>query len=142
MATGIGKTKVLSLVLAWSFFHKLYEPASTLARNFLVIVPNIIVLDRIRKDFDGLRIFLKDDPTLPDDGVDGHNGATMFKLTQHTQDEARLTLPAGNIFLTNIHRVNSGEDIPPSPDDENPMDYFLGRRPTGAPPQIPKWISE
>src|SRR3990170_2647889 len=26
MATGSGKTKVLSLVLAWSFFHKLYEP--------------------------------------------------------------------------------------------------------------------
>ena len=28
MATGSGKTKVLSLVLAWSFFHKLYEPDS------------------------------------------------------------------------------------------------------------------
>ena len=65
MATGTGKTKVLSLVLAWSFFHKLYEPESQLARNFLVIAPNIIVLDRIYKDFQGLRIFLKDDPVLP-----------------------------------------------------------------------------
>lgn len=36
MATGSGKTKVLSLALAWSFFHKLYEPDSQLARNFLV----------------------------------------------------------------------------------------------------------
>ncbi|GFO97531.1 type III restriction protein res subunit [groundwater metagenome] len=53
MATGTGKTKVLSLILAWSFFHKLYEENSTLARNFLVITPNIIVLDRIRADFDG-----------------------------------------------------------------------------------------
>ena len=53
MATGAGKTKVLSLVLAWSFFHKLYEPDSELARNFLVIAPNIIVLDRIHKDFRG-----------------------------------------------------------------------------------------
>src|SRR3990172_9071859 len=51
MATGTGKTKVLSLVLAWSFYHKLYEPESQLARNFLVIAPNIIVLDRIYKDF-------------------------------------------------------------------------------------------
>jgi len=25
MATGAGKTKVLSLLIAWSFFHKLYE---------------------------------------------------------------------------------------------------------------------
>ena len=65
MATGSGKTKVLSLVLAWSFFHKLYEPDSELARNFLVIAPNIIVLDRIYKDFQGLRIFLKDDPVVP-----------------------------------------------------------------------------
>jgi len=28
MATGAGKTKVISLLLAWSFFHKLYEPDS------------------------------------------------------------------------------------------------------------------
>src|SRR6266850_712155 len=63
MATGAGKTKVLSLVLAWSFFHKLYEPGSTLARNFLVI---------------------------------------------------------------------AGNDLPPSPEDEDTMDYFLGKRPTGA----------
>lgn len=58
MATGSGKTKVISLLIAWSFFHKIYEADSTLARNFLVIAPNIIVLDRLRADFDGLRIFL------------------------------------------------------------------------------------
>ena len=44
----------------------------------------------------------------------------------------RITRPTGNIFLTNIHRVYAGDDIPPSPDDENTMDYFLGKRPTGA----------
>jgi hypothetical protein len=87
MATGTGKTKVLSLVLAWSFYHKLYEPESGLARNFLVIAPNIIVLDRIYKDFQGLRIFLKDDPVLPDNGVDGRNWRDDFQLTLHVQDE-------------------------------------------------------
>jgi type III restriction enzyme len=132
MATGTGKTKVLSLVLAWSFFHKLYEPDSGLARNFLVIAPNIIVLDRIYKDFQGLRIFLKDDPILPDDGVDGRNWRDDFQLTLHLQDEVRVTRPTGNIFLTNIHRVYSGDGVPASPDDENTMDYFLGKRPSGA----------
>ena len=131
MATGSGKTKVLSLALAWSFYHKLYEPDSQLARNFLVITPNIIVLDRIYKDFQGLRIFFED-PVLPDNGVDGHNWRDDFQLTLHRQDEVNITRPTGNIFLTNIHRVYSGEDIPPSPDDENTMDYFLGKRPTGA----------
>lgn len=131
MATGAGKTKVMSLVLAWSFFHKLYEPSSDLARNFLVIAPNIIVLDRIHKDFQGLRIFFED-PVLPDNGTDGRDWRDDFQLTLHVQDEVRITHPTGNIFLTNIHRVYAGNDIPPSPDDEDTMDYFLGQRPTGA----------
>ncbi len=131
MATGSGKTKVMSLALAWSFFHKLYEPDSDLSRNFLVITPNIIVLDRIYHDFQGLRIFFED-PVLPDNGFDGQNWRDDFQLTLHKQDEVRVTQHTGNIFLTNIHRVYSGDDIPPSPDDDNTMDYFFGKRPTGA----------
>jgi len=131
MATGSGKTKVLSLALVWSFFHKLYEPDSDLARNFLVITPNIIVLDRIYKDFQGLRIFFED-PVVPDNGTDGRNWRDDFQLTLHVQDEVRVTRPTGNIFLTNIHRVYAGDDTLPSSEDENTMDYFLGKRPTGA----------
>ena len=131
MATGTGKTKVMSLAIAWSFFHKLYEPDSELSRNFLVIAPNIIVLDRIYHDFQGLRVFFAD-PVLPDNGFAGRNWRDDFQLTLHLQDEVRVTRPTGNIFLTNIHRVYSTDQSPPSPDDENSMDYFLGRRPTGA----------
>ena len=131
MVTGTGKTKVLSLVLAWSFYHKLYEPESGLARNFLVIAPNIIVLDRIYKDFQGLRIFFED-PVIPDNGVDGRNWRNDFQLTLHRQDEVRITRPTGNIFLTNIHRVYAGDDIPASSSDEDMRDYFLGKKPTGA----------
>ena len=131
MATGSGKTKVMSLALAWSFFHKTYEADSPLARNFLVISPNIIVLDRIYKDFDGLRIFFAD-PVIPDNGFDGKDWRNDFQLSLHLQDEVRVTKPTGNIFLTNIHRVYSGKDKPPSPHDDNSMDYFFGRRPTGA----------
>jgi len=131
MATGSGKTKVMSLVVAWSYFNRLYEPGCELSRNFLIIAPNIIVLDRIYEDFQGLRIFFED-PVLPDNGFDGRNWHDDFQLTLHKQDEVRIIQPTGNIFLTNIHRVYAGNDIPPSPDDENTMDYFLGKRPTGA----------
>lgn len=131
MATGSGKTKVLSLALAWSFFHKTYEPESQLARNFLVIAPNIIVLDRVYKDFQGLRIFYED-PVLPENGFDGRHWRDDFQLTLHKQDEVNVTQPTGNIFLTNIHRVYDSNTPPPSADDENTMDYFLGPRPTGA----------
>ena len=137
MATGSGKTKVLSLVLTWSFYHKLYEPESGLARNFLVIAPNIIVLDRIYKDFQGLRIFFED-PIILDNGIDGRNWRDDFQLTLHLQDEVRITRPTGNIFLTNIHRVYAGDNIPASPDDEDMMDIPWVSIPLARPP-TPRW---
>ncbi len=131
MATGSGKTKVLSLILAWCFFHKLYEPDSELARNFLLITPNIIVLDRIRSDFDGLKIFFSD-PVLPDNGYEGQNWHDDFQLTLHIQDEISIVRKTGNIFLTNIHRIYTSDDTEPSFNDDNTLDYFmLNKKPTG-----------
>ena len=134
MATGAGKTKVLSLLLAWSFFHKLYETDSTLSRNFLVIAPNIIVLDRLRADFDGLRIFFND-PVLPSNGHNGRNWRDDFQLTLHIQDDVRTVRETGNIFLTNIHRVFLGDVSDPSFEDDDLRDYFLdpfGPKPVGG----------
>jgi type III restriction enzyme len=131
MATGAGKTKILALVLVWSFFHKTYEESSDLARNFLVIAPNIIVLDRIRKDFDGLKIFF-DDQMVPENGYAGNDWKADFQLKLHIQDEINLTSKTGNIFLTNIHRVYDRKDKTPSLEDDNLMDFFLGSRPVGA----------
>ena len=131
MATGAGKTKVLSLLIAWSYFHKLYEADSTLARNFLLIAPNIIVLDRLRADFDGLPIFFND-PVLPDNGHDGRNWRDDFQVALHIQDDVRVVRPTGNLFLTNIHRVYLGEVPEPSLDDDDLRDYFLA--PFGAKP--------
>lgn len=130
MATGTGKTKVMSLIITWCYFHRLYEEDSKLATNFLVIAPNIIVLDRLRTDFDGLKIFF-DDPLLPDNGYEGHNWQDDFQLTLHIQDEVNVTRKTGNIFLTNIHRVYAGNDVEPSFDDDDVTDYFLGKRPVG-----------
>ncbi len=134
MATGAGKTKVLSLLMAWSYFHKLYERDSDLARNFLLIAPNIIVLDRLRADFDGLSIFFND-PVLPDNGVGGRNWRDDFQIALHIQDDVRIVRPVGNIFLTNIHRVYLGSVPEPSLEDDDLSDYFLspfGDRPSGA----------
>lgn len=134
MATGVGKTKVLSLLIAWSFFHKLYETDSALSRNFLVIAPNIIVLDRLRADFDGLKIFFND-PILPPNGSEGRNWRDDFQLTLHIQDDVRIVRDTGNFFLTNIHRVFLGEVSDPSLEDDDLRDYFLsdafGAKPAG-----------
>lgn len=133
MATGAGKTKVLSLLMAWGYFHRLYEQGSTLARNFLLIAPNIIVLDRLRHDFDGLRIFFND-PVLPDNGHAGRNWRDDFQVALHIQDDVRIVRPTGNIFLTNIHRVYLDEVAEPSLEDDDLRDYFLapfGNKPFG-----------
>jgi len=131
MATGSGKTKVLSLVLAWSYFHKLYEEGSTLARNFLVITPNIIVLDRIRADFDRLKIFFED-PILPENGYEERNWHDDFQMTLHIQDEIGVVRKTGNIFLTNIHRVYDTNQKEATAQDEDLTSYFLGSKPVGA----------
>ena len=133
MATGSGKTKILSLLIAWSYFHRLYEPGSELARNILLIAPNIIVLDRLRADFDGLKIFFQD-PVLPENGFEGRNWRDDFQVTLHIQDDVRVVRPTGNLFLTNIHRVYLGELREPSLEDEDLRDYFLapfGPKPVG-----------
>ena len=128
MATGSGKTKVMSLLIAWSYFHKTYEEDSNLSRNFLLITPNIIVLERIKTDFERLKIFFED-PILPENGFEGQNWQDDFQMTIYMQDNINTIRKTGNIFLTNIHRIYNSNDIIPSYKDANTMDYFLGDRP-------------
>lgn len=133
MATGAGKTKVMALLIAWSYFHRLYEDGSELSRNFLVIAPNIIVLDRLRADFDGLRIFFND-PILPPNGHGGNNWRDDFQVALHIQDDVRVAHDIGNIFLTNVHRVFLHDVAEPTLDDADLSNYFLapfGDRPSG-----------
>lgn len=127
LATGAGKTKVLSLLMAWSYFHALYEADSPLSTNILLIAPNIIVLDRLRTDFEGAKIFY-DDPILPENGHDERDWQADFQLTVHIQDEIGTVSKRGNLFLTNIHRVTDAK-APPSFEDDDTTDYFFGPRP-------------
>ena len=128
MATGAGKTKVMSLVVAWAYFHKKYEEDSNLAKNFLLITPNVIVFERIKHDFEGLKIFFSD-PVLPENGYQGQNWQDDFQMTLHLQDDLRNVSDTGNIFLTNIHRVFEGDIKDSSIDDEDTSAYFLGDKP-------------
>jgi type III restriction enzyme len=48
LATGTGKTLVMALIVVWSTLHKRKVAGSTLSNNFLVLVPNLTVRDRVR----------------------------------------------------------------------------------------------
>jgi len=123
MATGTGKTKVMGLTLVWSYFHKLYEPKSPLSKNFLIIAPNIIVLNRLKKDFDNNISMFREEPFIPDDGFADHDWKSDFQITVHIQDDVKPITDYGNLFLTNIHRVYL-QDEQISTDEE-----FLGIKP-------------
>jgi type III restriction enzyme len=124
MATGAGKTKVMALTLVWSYFHKLYESNSRLSRNFLIIAPNIIVLERLRKDLEELKMLFQE-PFIPLDGFEDRDWYTDFQFTYHYQDELKTLAEHGNIFLTNIHRVFLNEDKMVS----EPETIYLGVKP-------------
>ena len=127
LATGTGKTKVLSLIITWAYFHKLYEKDSKLSKNFLLITPNIIVLDRLRSDFESLKIFFSDS-VIPENGYEDRNWFDDFQMDVHIQDNVRINKAKGNLFLTNIHRVYYNDKKESSFEDEDTKAYFLGPR--------------
>ena len=98
MATGSGKTKVMSLAVVWSYFHALREEGSTLARDFLIVAPNIIVFERLKEDFGNGKIF-DQDPLIPEAWKGDWNISVVL------QDEASGAATGGRIYLTNIHRL-------------------------------------
>ncbi len=122
-ATGTGKTKVLSLLMAWCYFHKEFNEDSELSQNFLLLAPNTIVLDRLKDDIEGLGVFNKD-PVLPTNGYGGRSWNFYPKV--HIQDNIGSLSKSGNIFLTNIQRfVTRKEKV----DESSSMNYFLGDKP-------------
>ena len=124
-ATGTGKTKVLSLLIVWSYFHKENNENSELSKNFLLLAPNTIVLDRLKEDIDGLSIFSKD-PIIPPNGYAGKNW--NFYPTVHIQDNINTISEAGNIFLTNIQRFASRSNV--KKEEKNDLDFYFGKSPS------------
>lgn len=81
LATGGGKTKVMSLLVAWSYFHSLLEVESELPRHFLLIAPNLIVFDRLCSDFENKKIFTED-PVIPGEWAGMFNLQVVLKTNR------------------------------------------------------------
>lgn len=103
IATGGGKTKVMSLAIVWSYFHSLYEPNSDLPRHFVIIAPNLTVYERLQDDFKNAAIFFQD-PLLPPEWKQD------FQMQVVLQDEPGGASTTGAIYLTNIHRLYEKRD--------------------------------
>ena len=117
IATGAGKTKIMTLAIVWSYFHSVYEPESDLARHFVIIAPNLTVYERLKDDFENSAIFYKD-PLIPEEW------RSDFQMEVVLQDEPGGTTSTGTIYLTNIHRLYPSRDNQQDEDDETVSAIF------------------
>ncbi|MEM4721361.1 MAG: DEAD/DEAH box helicase family protein [Candidatus Methanomethylicaceae archaeon] len=117
MATGSGKTKVMSLAIVWSYYHRLYEPNSDLAQHFVIIAPNLTVYERLKDDFENCAIFYKD-PLLPEEW------RSDFQVQVVLQDEPGGASSLGAIYLTNIHRLYESRGESEKTEAEGPSAIF------------------
>lgn len=124
MATGSGKTKVMSLAVVWQFLNAVRESdevAANYARTFLVIAPNVIVFERLKTDFAGGRIFHVD-PLIP------KPLEIFWDFDCVMRGEGEKAHAAGTLFLTNIQQFY---ERPVRQKEEEPevMTEMLGPKP-------------
>jgi type III restriction enzyme len=119
MATGSGKTWVIAMAVVWSHFHKQRVPGSELSTNFLIVAPNVIVYQRLEKDFASNNIF-RQLPLVPPEW-------RPFEPKVILRDEATEPDASGNLFLTNVHQLYESRDKEWTP--QNAVEALLGRKP-------------
>ena len=120
MATGSGKTWVMAMAIVWSRLHKQRVPGSPLSTNFLIVAPNVIVYQRLEKDFASNRIF-HELPLVPPEWKGGFSQKVILR------GEAAEPDASGNLFLTNVHQLYESRDQEWTP--ANAVEALLGRRP-------------
>jgi len=119
MATGSGKTWVMAMAIVWSHFHRKMIAGSPLSTNFLIISPNVIVHQRLEKDFASNAIFHALPLVPPEWG--------KFSSKVILRGEATEPDPSGNIFIANIQQLYESRDEEWTP--INAVDALLGRKP-------------
>jgi len=97
MATGSGKTKVMSLAIAWQYFNAVRENDEKFAKNFLIIAPNVIVFDRLCTDFEGGKVF-RTDPLFP------KHFELFWDFEFYMRGDTERTHSAGGLYLTNVQQ--------------------------------------
>ena len=142
MATGSGKTVVMAMAIVWSYFNARFSPfpprvggdrggaerekgagvgeGRAFADNFLIVAPNVIVFERLKKDFASNKIF-HDLPLIPPEWQ------AQWDIKVILRGESAQPAPRGNLFLVNIQQIYESRE-----DDWTPshaLDAILGRPP-------------
>lgn len=97
MATGSGKTKVMSLAIAWQYFNAVREDDEQYAKNFLVLAPNVIVFERLRVDFESGKVF-RSDPLFP------KHYNLFWDMECYMRGDSERASSTGALYLSNIQQ--------------------------------------
>jgi type III restriction enzyme len=124
MATGSGKTKVMSLAIAWQYLNAVREQdavAKDYAKTFLLIAPNVIVLERLKQDFAGGRVF-RTDPVVP------RELQIFWDFDCVMRGDADRAPAEGMLFLTNVQQFYERPDRNADAEPDA-MTAMLGQKP-------------
>lgn len=128
MATGSGKTKVMSLAMLWQYFNAVVEPRDDYAKTFLLIAPNVIVFERLKADFESGRIF-KADPMIP------LELQIYWDMQVYLRGESERAGSLGALYLTNVQQLYERDENGEG-DEPDAMTAVLGPRPPANPMQV------
>lgn len=113
LATGSGKTKMMSLLIAWSYLNAVCEPDSQLGlgRHAIVIAPGLFVKDRLLQDFappdHDVSVFWGD-PVIPPE----LERFWDLKVYDAATCPRQLDPDDGALIVTNYHQLlRSREDL-------------------------------
>ena len=120
MATGAGKTWLMAMAVVWAHLHRRLVPGSPLSANFLIVAPNVIVYERLRKDFAGNAIFGRL-PLIPPPWRSSFDQRVILR------GEPTEPVECGNLFLTNIQQLY---DRSRTWEPRNAVDALLGEKPS------------
>lgn len=114
LATGSGKTKMMSLIIAWAYLNAVREPEAGLGfgRHSILIAPGLFVRDRLLIDFEppsGKPSVFWSDPVVPVELE------PIWNLKVYTPDTCpRLLDPSeGALVVTNYHQLLRTRDDAP-----------------------------
>jgi len=133
MATGSGKTMVMALVIVWSYFNRLREGSRRHADNFLIVAPNVIVYERLAKDFADGKIF-NQFPFIPP------AWKSCWKLNIKLRGDESPLVPSGNLVVNNRHQLDESRQKTWTP--ENIVGAILGPGVSADPAKPPQTLLE
>jgi type III restriction enzyme len=109
MATGSGKTFVMALAIVWQYFNRFFgtQNGCRYTSKFLLIAPNLIVLDRLNEAFVDNTIF-QNFPFIPPEWE------ANFRLQLIYQSQVTPPHAFGTLYLTNVQQLYQGKALEPA----------------------------